>query len=255
MEYSTVVGLSVSRYSAKKIDDEIRKVHREIAALAEERLAEFRRIWESGDDTALFAELAFCLLTPQSGARRCAQAVERLKKSGNLFHGGFDDICPDLNIVRFKNNKTRYLIEAREKFWSGGVSLRELLGECGDARSMRKLLVDSVRGIGFKEASHFLRNIGLGEDLAILDRHVLRVMAGLELLGSVPVVAGGQAASRSRNHCPGRSTSSWKSGSENMPPAPACPWATSISCSSTWLRGTSSSRRSDQVFFNLSARS
>ncbi len=186
-----MVGLSVSRYSAKKIDDEIRKVHREIAALAEERLAEFRRIWESGDDTALFAELAFCLLTPQSGARRCAQAVERLKKSGNLFHGGFDDICPDLNIVRFKNNKTRYLIEAREKFWSGGVSLRELLGECGDARSMRKLLVDSVRGIGFKEASHFLRNIGLGEDLAILDRHVLRVMAGLELLGSVPVVAGG----------------------------------------------------------------
>jgi N-glycosylase/DNA lyase len=181
----------MTRYSVKKIDDEIRKVHREIAARAEERLAEFRRIWESGDDTALFAELAFCLLTPQSGARRCAQAVELLKRSGNLFHGGFDDICPDLNIVRFKNNKTRYLIEAREKFWSGGGSLRKFLGECGDARSMRKALVESVRGIGYKEASHFLRNIGLGEELAILDRHVLRVMARLDLLGGVSVGTGG----------------------------------------------------------------
>ena len=178
------MGVSVSRYSVKKIDDEIRVVHREIAGRAEERLAGFRRIWESGDDTALFAELAFCLLTPQSGARRCAQAIERLKESGSLFHGGFDDICPDLNIVRFKNNKTRYLMEARERFWSGGGSLRKFLVEYGDAPSMRKALVDSVRGIGYKEASHFLRNIGLGEELAILDRHVLRVMARLGLLGS-----------------------------------------------------------------------
>ena len=184
----------MSRYSVKKIDAEIRKVHREMEGRVEGRLAEFRGIWESGDDTALFAELAFCLLTPQSGARRCAQAVERLKKSGNLFHGDFDDICPDLNIVRFKNNKTRYLLEAREKFWSGGRSLRRFLGEFGDARSMREALVDSIRGIGYKEASHFLRNIGLGEELAILDRHVLRVMARLELLGSGP--AGKGAAGR-----------------------------------------------------------
>ncbi len=190
----------MSRYSAEKIDDEIRTIHLEIADRVKVRLDGFRRIWESGDDTDLFAELAFCLLTPQSGARRCEQALERLKKSGGLFHGGFDEICPDLNIVRFKNNKTRYLIEARETFWNNGGSLRKFLVESGDIPSMRKSLVDRVRGIGYKEASHFLRNIGLGEELAILDRHVLRVMARLGLLGSGMAGKGAGTGRRAAGH-------------------------------------------------------
>lgn len=174
----------MSRYTRKKIDDEIRQIHGEIYGRVEERLAEFRRIWESRDDTALFVELAFCLLTPQSGARRCALAMERLTGKGLLFRGGFDDICAELNIVRFKNNKTRYLLEARERFIGGGGSLRDFLLGCGTVPDMRKALVDTVKGIGYKEASHYLRNIGLGEDLAILDRHVLRVMDRLGLFES-----------------------------------------------------------------------
>ena len=35
--------------------------------------------------------------------------------------------------------------------------------------------MDNVKGIGYKEGSHFLRNVGY-ENLAILDRHVLRVL-------------------------------------------------------------------------------
>lgn len=40
-------------------------------------------------------------------------------------------------------------------------------------------------GLGYKEASHFLRNVGY-EDLAILDRHVLRTMKDYEIINEVP---------------------------------------------------------------------
>ena len=47
---------------------------------------------------------------------------------------------------------------------------------------MREFLVNNVKGFGMKEASHFMRNIGLGKDLAILDRHILK---NLKLYGVV----------------------------------------------------------------------
>jgi len=40
-------------------------------------------------------------------------------------------------------------------------------------------------GLGYKEASHFLRNIGLGEELAILDRHILKNLALLGVIEEV----------------------------------------------------------------------
>ncbi|MBN1496743.1 MAG: N-glycosylase/DNA lyase [Spirochaetes bacterium] len=192
---------------AKKYDGEIRRVHREIGPEVEKRLHEFRRIWDTADDPALFIELVFCILTPQSGARRCWQAVENLVRDGTLFSGGFDDICGELNIVRFKNNKTRYILEARERLCVPGVSLRGLLLEsgtagrqvnrvqrvnrkflraCGTVPTMREWLFRNVKGLGYKEASHFLRNIGLGNGLAILDRHVLRSMHARGLINAVP---------------------------------------------------------------------
>ena len=44
-----------------------------------------------------------------------------------------------------------------------------------DDFSAREWLVKNVKGIGYKEASHFLRNVGY-KNLAILDRHILNLM-------------------------------------------------------------------------------
>jgi N-glycosylase/DNA lyase len=41
-------------------------------------------------------------------------------------------------------------------------------------------------GFGFKEASHFLRNIGFGGDLAILDTHILKNMVKYGIIKSLP---------------------------------------------------------------------
>src|SRR4030042_5080239 len=67
---------SISRAGAmstlrSKKNIELRRIHGEIAGLVEARISEFQNIWDSGNDTKLFIELVFCLLTQQSCARRC----------------------------------------------------------------------------------------------------------------------------------------------------------------------------------------
>jgi N-glycosylase/DNA lyase len=164
----------------------VRSVYNEISDRIEVRLGEFNAIWRKGDDTALFIELVFCLLTPQSGARRCWQAVEALLNKECLFTGGFEPICRELNIVRFKNNKTNYILEARDVFMGQGMSLKKILGSIKDPMELREWLVNNIKGLGYKEASHYLRNIGLGESIAILDRHILRSMHSLGLIDEIP---------------------------------------------------------------------
>jgi len=165
---------------------ELHCLHNKLSDRIEERLALFRGVWERGDERELFVELAFCVLTPQSNARRCASALDCMIKSGSLFEGSLEEIRCMLNTVRFKNHKASYLIEARETFLNGRMSLRGFLEECGDSETMRKKLARTVKGIGLKEASHYLRNIGRGDRLAILDRHVLRNMVRLGLIDYVP---------------------------------------------------------------------
>jgi Thermostable 8-oxoguanine DNA glycosylase len=54
------------------------------------------------------------------------------------------------------------------------------------AFELREWLVKNVLGLGYKEASHFLRNIGRNDGLAILDRHILRNLKRLGVIQSIP---------------------------------------------------------------------
>ena len=58
-----------------------------------------------------------------------------------------------------------------------------------DAREAREWLVRNVKGFGYKEASHFLRNVGF-RDVAILDRHILRYLKERGLIEEVPKTLG-----------------------------------------------------------------
>jgi len=158
-----------------------------LAGPIQARLADFRRLGETGDDEALFAELAFCLFTPQSKARSCWAAVERLRERGLLCSGEACDVAGQLEGVRFHNTKARNLTEVRRLFSADGrLRVRETLGRFGSGREAREWLVAEVKGLGYKEATHFLRNIGRGEGMAILDRHILRNLVALGVLDAVP---------------------------------------------------------------------
>jgi N-glycosylase/DNA lyase len=151
------------------------------------RLKEFENIWSARNDEEIFTELAFCILTPQSKAKSCWDAIVKLKDQNLLLKGNAEQIKQVLNCVRFKNKKAQYLGNARKLFMKDGrVSIRPFLNMFADIYECREWLVKNIDGLGYKEASHFLRNIGFGEKIAILDRHVLRNLNKLGIIEEVP---------------------------------------------------------------------
>ena len=164
----------LKKYEERK--DEIRK-----------RLAEFREVF-SKDDQRVFAELSFCLCTPQSKATSAWTAISSLVNNGYLISGTQDQIMPFLNTVRFNEGKAKNIVSARNMF-SNGNQLRikeKLLEFKGNQRLMREWLVENVMGLGMKEASHFLRNVGMGSELAILDRHILKNLQEYGAIEDIP---------------------------------------------------------------------
>ncbi len=153
----------------------------------QKRLEEFKRVWEEGREEDIFTELVFCILTPQSKAKVCWDVVQRLVDEGLLLKGEVDEIVKRLNGVRFKNKKAEYIVRAREFFMNNDeIVVRPHLRKLGKDKDMRDWLVRNVKGMGYKEASHFLRNIGLGKALAILDRHILKNLRLFGIIERIP---------------------------------------------------------------------
>ncbi|MFH1552975.1 MAG: N-glycosylase/DNA lyase [Candidatus Omnitrophota bacterium] len=149
------------------------------------RLKEFKAVWKA-PDRKVFSELCFCICTPQSKAVYCDKAVAGLTRNGVLFKGTPHQIRAGLKAIRFPNNKARYIVKARKLFSAGrGFRVKKRI-DTEDIPRARQWLAQNVTGIGLKEASHFLRNVGFGKDLAILDVHILRNMVKHRLIKNIP---------------------------------------------------------------------
>lgn len=149
--------------------DQIKKIYALKKGEIVKRLKEFEQLWLDGSDAEIFAELVFCILTPQSKAKVCWEAIMNLREKGLLLVGSDRQIENELYGVRFKNKKARYITLAREIFRNTDkVCVKTVLEQFDDVQEMREWLVKNINGLGYKEASHFLRNIGFGESFAIL---------------------------------------------------------------------------------------
>ena len=79
------------------------------------------------------------------------------------------------------------MVEARRLFLKDGrISMRPWLEGFANVFECREWLVKNIKGMGYKEASHFLRNIGLGEEISILDRHILRNLNAFGVIEEIP---------------------------------------------------------------------
>ncbi len=175
-------GTSVDEERYRELLDEYGQRKGEI----ERRLEEFERVGQR-PFKVLFSEMCFCLLTPQSKARACDTAVKELQQKGMLYKGSWEEIADRMSGVRFHENKARYIVEARELFTSDwGFDLDGIVQKGTKAKTLREWFVKNVKGLGYKEASHFLRNVGVGFDLAILDRHILGNLLRYGVIDSVP---------------------------------------------------------------------
>jgi len=142
------------------------------------RIKDFERVKQQPQER-LFEELCFCICTPQSKAVLADKAVKELKRTKSLFKGNTGCVRKCLRGVRFPNNKARFIREARN------IKLSDILKNEDDF-AVREEIVKNVKGIGFKEASHFLRNIGRAKKLAILDVHILKNLKQLGVIRDIP---------------------------------------------------------------------
>jgi len=135
------------------------------------RMKEFKSLGKKKDK--LFNELCFCILT----ANYSAEGGIRIQKE---IGEGFSTL-PEKQLAnklkklgyRFPNKRAEYIVESRKCI----NSLKNLK----KGPEAREWLVKNVKGLGYKEASHFLRNIGY-TDVAIIDFHIVDLLADYKLI-------------------------------------------------------------------------
>jgi N-glycosylase/DNA lyase len=116
----------------------------------------------------------------------CDKIISDLRAEGLIGCRDPESLQPYLKRTRFYKNKSRYLAEARRVCdRDGTLSIKDKI-DAGNVPAAREWLVRNIKGIGYKEASHFLRNIGLGDSIAILDVHILRRLRSLGVIAEVP---------------------------------------------------------------------
>ena len=163
--------------------EKIKAAHAERRAEISEKLSEFNRVLESGTDERFWEEMVFCFFTGGCSARmgiRSVEAVRPLLLSGN--HAELSQAL--VGRHRYPNARAGYIVASREFLQEHcGLRLREKLSSFEDDLARRDWLVKErrIKGLGYKEASHYLRNIGL-KGYAILDKHILRSLAELGII-------------------------------------------------------------------------
>ncbi|MGQ9706832.1 MAG: N-glycosylase/DNA lyase [bacterium] len=166
---------------------ELKCQYNRVVKQIEDRLKEFEGILNKGSEEDIFYELIFCLLTPQSKAKVCWSAVLRILNQDALIKCNNKMLKGCLSGVRFSNKKTEFVMSAYKQFTENGkVYIRELIRSFKRPEEARDWLVKKVKGLGYKEASHFLRNIGYGNNMAILDRHILKNLKLFGVIDDIP---------------------------------------------------------------------
>ncbi len=177
----------------KKLVNKIKEIRKsKVSDKIDSRLKEFAAFKNKAAD-AWFSELCFCLLTANSKAKTALNIQNELGAEG-FYNLSQDEIrnCIIRNKHRFHNNKSKFIVGAREHFdiknkitkltkKTEKVKFNNITGQL----AAREWLVQNIKGLGYKESSHYLRNTG-HFNLAILDRHVLNLMVENKLLQEKP---------------------------------------------------------------------
>jgi len=154
----------------------------ELRSMVENRIAEFLDVKEMGTDK-WFEELTYCLLTAYSSAHLGQLCVDALCDRDALLHGDLDQVVETLKTQghRFAEKRAEYIFTAREL----APTLKTTIQSFQDIKAAREWLAKNVKGLGWKESSHFLRNVGYF-DVAIIDRHIISNMVDHGILDERP---------------------------------------------------------------------
>lgn len=145
----------------------------------------------------LWTELACCVLSSQVPYATAQAAAVRIEANGVLMDPG---VCPEvleaslaellrrpfqletgMRRYRFPESRARQLAATATAVRTEAHGLANLLAGFERIQDAREWFVDHAPGLGPKQASMFLRNVGASYDLAVLDRHVINYMIAVGL--------------------------------------------------------------------------
>lgn len=157
--------------------DDLRQDPR-VKKMVEDRIEEFRQVQEM-DTFKWYEELVYCLLTAYGSAVMGQKCVDALCNDNILFEGSEEDIRGCLVDAghRFPNKRSEYVYNTRDL----APNIKNIIQGFKNSKEARAWLVENVKGLGWKESSHYLRNVGYF-DLAIIDRHILNNLREFKLL-------------------------------------------------------------------------
>ena len=164
-------------YSSLKKEYELKKDK------IQSRLKDFEEIFNKGNKS-IFEELCFCILTPNTSAKMGIKAMNSLKPV--LYIGNLQELQETLKKsgYRYPNKRAEYLIEVRDFIKNElKFKLKEKILSFKDKEEARDYFVNNIKGINYKESSHFLRNIGF-KGYCIIDKHILNSLYEFGVLNS-----------------------------------------------------------------------
>jgi N-glycosylase/DNA lyase len=152
-----------------------------IRAKVLERAEEFK-LNNLSSEEVWFRELTLCILTANSSFLSAYKALGCLGES--IYYASEKEIRDLLKSCnyRFYNLKAKYITIAREKIYGKLKSEIKPIADYDQSLAREKLL--KIDGLGMKESSHFLRNVGYF-DLAIIDRHVINFLRKIGAVGEI----------------------------------------------------------------------
>jgi len=141
-----------------------------ISSVISKHIKEFSEVRGFGIER-IFEELCFCILTANCAAKRCIEVQKRintgfLKYSEEELRNKFKEYG-----YRFPNIRANYIVEARNLI----LDIEKKINSNVDEMMLREWLAKTIKGLGYKEASHFLRNIGF-KNIAIIDFHIIDIL-------------------------------------------------------------------------------
>jgi len=162
-----------------KIGDIVKSLREKIGKEVKNKLEEFEKNKNLNKEKK-FIELCFCILVANSSMEKTFKIWKETRD--DFLRLSKEELAKRLKELgyRFYNKRAEYIIEARKK-----IDLLEEILKMNDEFEIRNELVKNFKGIGWKEASHFLRNLGY-KNFAIIDRHVLKVLKQFRIIERIP---------------------------------------------------------------------
>ena len=148
-----------------------------VKKIIDNRIQEFKNIGQKPNEE-LFKELCFCLMTANFNAARSIDIQKAL--DDEFLTLPEEELADKLKFFghRFPKVRAKYLTGAR-KHVNDLTEVMEFFKN--DENELREWVVEHVKGLGFKEASHFLRNIGY-DNFAIIDFHIIDLLERNKLI-------------------------------------------------------------------------